>query len=131
MRTRNIAFLVAGLMATGPWVAQQAVAQNQQSDSGVKTRNSGESGYVGEQDKPGAAKTPPGRPDAASNSSGATSSPSAQNSGTGITGAPGSKNGPASGQSTVGSSQNQSVQQQDPSNIKGLPGNKSGPPAKR
>jgi hypothetical protein len=60
----------------------------------------------------------------------AATAPSAQNSGAGISGAPGNKNGPAAG--TVGSSsQNTSVQQQDPANIKGLPGNKSGPPAKR
>jgi hypothetical protein len=31
-------------------------------DKGVKTRNSGESGYVGDQDKPGAAAHPPGTP---------------------------------------------------------------------
>ncbi|WGS22601.1 MULTISPECIES: hypothetical protein [unclassified Bradyrhizobium] len=69
---------------------------------------------------------------AAQNHAGATSSPSAQNSGTGIHGAQGSKNGPAPGQSTVGSnSHNQHVQQQDSSKVKGLPGNKSGPPAKR
>jgi hypothetical protein len=29
-------------------------------DKGVKTRNSGESGYVGDQDKPGASAHPPG-----------------------------------------------------------------------
>ncbi|RXT53688.1 hypothetical protein [Bradyrhizobium betae] len=63
---------------------------------------------------------------------GVATSPSAQNSGAGIAGAPGNKNGPPARTGTVGSSsQNQSVQEQDPSNIKGLPGNKSGPPAKR
>ena len=31
-------------------------------DKGVKTRNSGESGYVADQDKPGASAHPPGRP---------------------------------------------------------------------
>ncbi|MCC8937569.1 hypothetical protein H8A99_14075 [Bradyrhizobium sp. Arg68] len=134
MRTYTIA-LAAAVIATAPTMVQPAAGQNQQSeaDKGVKTRNSGESGYVGAQEKPGTAATPPGRPDdAAASSTGATSSPSAQNSGTGISGAPGNKNGPALGQSTVGSNpQNEHVKQQDPSNIKGLPGNKSGPPAKR
>jgi hypothetical protein len=32
-------------------------------DKGAKTRNSGESGYVAGQDKPGASGHPPGRPD--------------------------------------------------------------------
>ena len=31
-------------------------------DKGVKTRNSGASGYVADQDKPGASAHPPGRP---------------------------------------------------------------------
>ena len=63
------------------------------------------------------------------------SAPSAQNSGAGIAGQPGNKNGPSAKQTgTVGSgastTQNPTVQQQDPSKVKGLPGNKSGPPAK-
>jgi hypothetical protein len=134
MRTCTIALLIAGVMATGPMLAQQAAAQNLQNeaDKGAKTRNSGESGYVGDQDRPGAAATPPGRPGAAAGSTDAATSPSAQNSGTGISGAPGNKNGPAARQGTVGSnSQNLHVREQDPSNVKGLPGNKSGPPAKR
>ncbi|WGD55089.1 hypothetical protein QA641_15035 [Bradyrhizobium sp. CB1650] len=32
-------------------------------DKGIKTRNSGESGYVSSQDKPGASAHPPGRPE--------------------------------------------------------------------
>jgi hypothetical protein len=32
-------------------------------DKGAKTRNSGESGYVADQDKPGASANPPGRPE--------------------------------------------------------------------
>ncbi|QOZ38074.1 hypothetical protein [Bradyrhizobium sp. CCBAU 53421] len=135
MRTRTLALLIAGVMAVGPVLVQHAAAQNLQNeaDKGAKTRNSGESGYVGDQDRPGAAATPPGRPDASTGSTDAATSPSAQNSGTGISGAPGNKSGPpAKGESTVGSSsQNQHVRQQDPSNIKGLPGNKSGEPAKR
>ncbi|MCC8952855.1 hypothetical protein H8B02_05060 [Bradyrhizobium sp. Pear77] len=134
MKKCTIALLVAGIVAAGPMMAERASAQNQQSeaDKGVKTRNSGESGYVGDQNSPGAAATPPGRPGPASDPTGTSSAPSAQNSGTGIAGSPGNKNGPAPGQSTVGSNpQNEHVQQQDPSNVKGLPGNKSGPPAKR
>ena len=130
MRISTIALLIAAITATAPIAA----AQNLQSeaDKGAKTRNSGESGYVGDQQRPGAAATPPGRPDAPTGSTDAATSPSAQNSGTGISGAPGNKNGPAAKQGTVGSnSQNQHVREQDPSNIKGLPGNKSGPPAKR
>jgi hypothetical protein len=133
MRTCAIVLLTAGAIATGPVMAQQASPiQNQQSeaDKSVKTRNSGESSYVGDQEKSGASAQPPGRPDSAAASGNATTSPSAQNSGTGISGAPGNKNGPPQG--TVGSnSQNLHVQEQDPANVKGLPGNKSGPPAKR
>ena len=45
---------------------------------------------------------------------------------------PATRTAPAARQGTVGSnSQNMSVQEQDPANVKGLPGNKSGPPAKR
>ena len=36
---------------------------NEQADKGAKTRNSGESGFVADQDKPGAAAHPPGRPE--------------------------------------------------------------------
>jgi hypothetical protein len=36
---------------------------NEQADKGVKTRNSGESGYVADQDKPGASAHPPGQPE--------------------------------------------------------------------
>jgi hypothetical protein len=60
-----------------PALAQQQTAPNPQvqtapnpqmqeeADKGVKTRQSGESGYVGEQEKPGASAHPPGRPDSA------------------------------------------------------------------
>ena len=34
-----------------------------EADKGAKTRNSGESGYVADQDKPGASAHPPGRPE--------------------------------------------------------------------
>jgi hypothetical protein len=40
-------------------------------DKGAKTRNSGESGYVAGQDKPGASAHPPGRPEQTTGSSSA------------------------------------------------------------
>jgi hypothetical protein len=45
---------------------KQATPEQMQSDAdkGIKTRNSGESGYVAEQEKPGASAHPPGRPEA-------------------------------------------------------------------
>ena len=82
MRTSVLAIIVIA----GSSIASQAAAQQQQAapseltkeqidkgvqtsqpnldaDKGVKTRNSGESGYVGDQDKTGALAHPPGRPD--------------------------------------------------------------------
>ena len=38
-----------------------------ETDKGIKTRNSGESGYVGEQEKPGASSHAAGQPDTKSN----------------------------------------------------------------
>ncbi|MGY3615338.1 hypothetical protein [Bradyrhizobium sp. USDA 10063] len=70
MRTSILALLVA----LGTAVAMPAMAQQQQqsapnnpqmqdeADKGVKTRNSGESGYVADQNKPGASANAPGRP---------------------------------------------------------------------
>ena len=50
-----------------PSTARQQMTPNQQmqneADKGVKTRNSGESGYVADQEKPGASAQPPGRPE--------------------------------------------------------------------
>ena len=44
-----------------PATTGQATDQNQQdADKGLKTRNSGESGYVGDQEKPGSSAHPPG-----------------------------------------------------------------------
>jgi hypothetical protein len=136
MRTLTVAMCVVAAIAVGPALAQQPTPnQNLQNeaDKGVKTHNSGASGYVGDQEKTGAAAHPPGKPGrATSSATGVGTAPSAQNSGAGISGAPGNKNGPAAQTGTVGSaSQNLSVQEQDSSNVKGLPGNKSGPPAKR
>jgi hypothetical protein len=115
MRKYTIALLVAGVAAAGPMTVERASAQHQNSeaDKGVKTLNSGESGYVGDQNNPGAAATPLGRPGAATNSAGVSNAPSARNSDTGIVGSPGNKNGPAPGQGTLGSTpQNEHVQQQ-------------------
>jgi predicted lipid-binding transport protein (Tim44 family) len=71
MRTTIVAMLVAsGIMIFLPALAQQQqTAPNPQmqeeADKGAKTRQSGESGYVGEQEKPGASPHAPGRTDAA------------------------------------------------------------------
>lgn len=69
------ASILALLVALGTAVAIPAVAQQQQqqqsapnpqmqdeANKGLKTRNSGESGYVADQDKPGASANAPGRP---------------------------------------------------------------------
>jgi hypothetical protein len=63
------------LVASGAVIALPALAQQQQTapnpqmqeeaDKGAKTRQSGESGYVGEQEKPGSSAHAPGRPDTA------------------------------------------------------------------
>jgi hypothetical protein len=70
MRYLSVALLVALPALSIPAAAQQqteatsqsGVGQNVQTeaDKGVKTRNSGESGYVGNQDRPGAASHAPG-----------------------------------------------------------------------
>jgi hypothetical protein len=125
--------LVTGLAATAT-AQQTSPSQNLQNeaDKGLKTKNSGASGYVGDQDKPGSASQIPGSPGRADSGSPATA-PSSQNSGAGIAGAAGNKSGPPAktGTTTGSASQNLSVQEQDPSNVKGLPGGKSGPPTKR
>lgn len=135
MRIPTLIALVVTATAFGfSAAAQQPIpGQNRQSeaDKGAKTQNSGASGYVGDQERPGAAAHPPGEPGTTTGASSATA-PSASNSGTGISGSPGNKNGPAAQKGTVGSSQpNLPVQEQDPSNIKGLPGGKSGAAAKQ
>jgi len=64
-------------IAVLPAQAQQSTAPGQQqiqsdkqmqedADKGIKTRDSGESGFVGQQETPGASAHPPGRPDASS-----------------------------------------------------------------
>ena len=135
MRILTVAMFVVAAIAVGPAMAQQSMPNqnpHNEADKGVKTENSGASGFVADQEKPGAAAHAPGQPDRATSAIGAGAAPSAQNSGAGISGAAGNKNCPPAGQGTVGSSSsNLSVQEQDSSNVKGLPGNKSGPPAKR
>jgi hypothetical protein len=68
MRTTAIAILlVLGSAVTAPVMAQQQpTGPNQktqeEADKGVKTRNSGESGLVSDQEKPGSSAHPPGQP---------------------------------------------------------------------
>jgi hypothetical protein len=70
MRTSILATIFAvGTVIAVPALAQQSTGSpNQQqmqdeADKGIKTRNSGESGYVGEQERPGAAGHVAGQPD--------------------------------------------------------------------
>lgn len=88
MRTTIVAMLIAvGITCALPAVAQQQTAPNpkvqEEADKGVKTRQSGESGYVGEQEKPGASAHPPGKTDTAPPTTGSTSGTSTGTSGTG------------------------------------------------
>ena len=78
MRTSILATTAAFGIAVAvlPAQAQQSTAPGQQmqsdkqmqeeADKGIKTRDSGESGFVGQQETPGASAHPPGRPDASS-----------------------------------------------------------------
>ena len=78
MRTSIIATTVAfGIAVAASAQAQQSTAPGQQqmqsdkqmqeeADKGIKTRDSGESGFVGQQETPGASAHPPGRPDSSS-----------------------------------------------------------------
>ena len=72
MRTSILAIIVvAGSAIAFQATAQQAAPsdltkeqiQQRDADKGAKTLNSGASGYVADQDKPGASAHPPGRPD--------------------------------------------------------------------
>jgi hypothetical protein len=89
MRTSILAVLVIGGAIAFPATAQQQQAapssqtkeqihsgadtqlkanepneqMQHEADKGAKTRNSGESGYVADQDKPGASAHPPGQPE--------------------------------------------------------------------
>jgi hypothetical protein len=69
--------IFAAIFALGTAIAVPALAQqsNQQpmqdeADKGIKTRNSGESGYVGEQESPGASSHAPGQPDSTQTTTG-------------------------------------------------------------
>ena len=91
MRTTIVAMIFAsGTMIALPVQAQQQTTPNSQmqeeADKGVKTRQSGESGFVGEQEKPGASAHPPGRTDTAPPTTGSATGTS--------TGAPGSAERP-------------------------------------
>jgi hypothetical protein len=78
MRTSILATTAAfGIAIAAPALAQQSTAPGQQqmqsdkqmqeeADKGIKTRDSGESGFVGQQERPGASAHPPGRPDSSS-----------------------------------------------------------------
>src|SRR6267142_3396917 len=75
MRTSILAVIVVafGTAAAVPALAQQSTGSSSQqqmqdeADKGIKTRNSGESGFVGEQERPGASSHVPGQPDTKSN----------------------------------------------------------------
>ena len=78
MRTSILAATAAfGIAIATPAQAQQSTAPGQQMQSekqmqeeankGIKTRDSGESGFVGQQERSGASAHPPGRPDPSSN----------------------------------------------------------------
>ena len=81
MRTAMVAMLVAsGTMITCQRWRSSSSSQHR-THKGAKTRQSGESGYVGEQEKPGASARPPGKTDSAPPTTG-----SAKGTSTGATG---------------------------------------------
>ncbi|WP_156908445.1 hypothetical protein [Bradyrhizobium murdochi] len=95
MRTSILATMVAfGTALSMPALAQQSTAPGQQvqtdkqmqeeADKGIKTRDSGQSGLVSEQEKPGASAHPPGQPHPGSQTTG---------SGTGTSGGQGAAPG--------------------------------------
>ena len=70
MRISVLAAIFAfGTAIALPAQAQQSTGSSSQqqmqdeADKGIKTRNSGESGFVSEQEKPGASSHAPGQPD--------------------------------------------------------------------
>jgi hypothetical protein len=58
-----IAFPATAQQEPGPQQPAPSEQMQRDADKGVKTRNSGDSGFVAEQDKPGAAAHPPGQPE--------------------------------------------------------------------
>jgi hypothetical protein len=89
MRTPTLAIVVAlGSVIATPVLAQQQTPpkpqMQEEADKGAKTRQSGESGYVGEQEKSGASSHAPGRAGDSQSTTGSTSGPSSTSpSGTG------------------------------------------------
>jgi hypothetical protein len=96
MRTSILATTAAfGIAVAAPALAQQSTAPGQQqmqsdkqmqeeADKGIKTRDSGESGFVGQQERPGASAHPPGRPDSSSSqTTGSGAASGGRDSGTG------------------------------------------------
>ena len=83
------------LVVLGTAAAVPAMAQQQQQPSpnttqmqddankGVKTRNSGESGYVADQEKPGASANAPGRPSGSQTTGSRSGTESSSGSGSG------------------------------------------------
>jgi hypothetical protein len=94
MRTSILATTAAfGIAIAAPALAQQSTAPGQQqmqsdkqmqeeADKGIKTRDSGESGFVGQQETPGASAHPPGRPDPSSSQTTGSGAGTAGGSGT-------------------------------------------------
>jgi hypothetical protein len=72
MQISVLAMIIAFGTTTAPALAQQSGEPSQKmqpgqqmqddADKGIKTRNSGESGYVSDQEKPGASAHAPGQP---------------------------------------------------------------------
>ena len=94
MRTSILAMTVAfGTAIAVPALAQQSTAPGQpqmqsdkqlqeEADKGIKTRDSGESGFVGQQERPGSAAHAPGQPNQDNQTTGAATG-SGQGSATG------------------------------------------------
>jgi len=91
MRTSILAIAVVAIAV--PAMAQQSTTTGQQqtqsekqiqqeADKGIKTRDSGESGFVGQQERPGSAAHAPGQPSQGNQTTG-TSTGSGQGSQTG------------------------------------------------
>jgi hypothetical protein len=94
MRTSILAMTVAfGTAIAVPALGQKSMApvepqmqsdkqMQEEANKGIKTRDSGESGFVGQQERPGASAHPPGQPGQTTTGSGAGTS-SARGSETG------------------------------------------------
>ncbi|MGR4927949.1 hypothetical protein ACIPUD_14270 [Bradyrhizobium sp. CAR08] len=87
MRKLSLAFVAALPLISIPAAAQQTGATSQagvnqnvqtEADKDIKTRNSGEAGYVANQDKPGAASHAPGETTSTAGTTTGSSTPSDQ-----------------------------------------------------